>query len=34
VDRHAVLDGKVPMPASARNLVHELRAYPGTAIGI
>src|SRR5271170_303876 len=26
VDRHAVLDGKVSMPASARNLMHELRA--------
>jgi len=34
VDRHAVLDGKVPMPASAKNLMHELHAYPGTAIGM
>jgi lipid-binding SYLF domain-containing protein len=34
VDRHAVLDGMVPMPASARNLMHELHAYPGTAIGM
>ena len=34
VDRHEIEDGKVPMPASARNLMHELHAYPGTAHGI
>lgn len=34
VDRHAVLDGKVPMPASARNLMHQLHAYSGTAMGM
>ena len=34
VDRHEILDGKVQIPASARNLVHELHAYPGTASGM
>jgi SH3 domain-containing YSC84-like protein 1 len=32
-DRHEILDGKVSMPPSARNLIHELHAYPGTASG-
>ncbi len=27
VDRHEILDGKVPVPDSARVLIHELRAY-------
>ncbi len=27
VDRHAILDGKVAVPASARPLLHEIRAY-------
>jgi SH3 domain-containing YSC84-like protein 1 len=34
VDRHEIEDGKIPMPASARNLMHELHAYPSTAHGI
>jgi SH3 domain-containing YSC84-like protein 1 len=34
VDRHEILDGKVQIPASARNLMHELHAYPSTASGI
>ncbi len=34
VDRHEILDGKVTMPASARSLMHELHAYPGTASGM
>jgi lipid-binding SYLF domain-containing protein len=27
VDRHEILDGKTPVPPSARHLIHELRAY-------
>jgi SH3 domain-containing YSC84-like protein 1 len=34
VNSHEILDGKVQIPASARNLVHELHAYPGTASGM
>ncbi|MGA8220820.1 MAG: lipid-binding SYLF domain-containing protein, partial [Candidatus Acidiferrales bacterium] len=29
VDRHAILDGKVAVPASARSLIHEIREYAG-----
>ncbi|MGC1361110.1 MAG: lipid-binding SYLF domain-containing protein [Silvibacterium sp.] len=34
VDRHAILDGKTPVPASAKGLIHELHAYPGRASGM
>jgi SH3 domain-containing YSC84-like protein 1 len=34
VNRHEILNGTVPMPASARNLMRELHAYSGTALGM
>jgi lipid-binding SYLF domain-containing protein len=34
VDRHEIIDGKVPMPASAKNLMNELNVYTGSARGI
>jgi lipid-binding SYLF domain-containing protein len=34
VDRHEIVDGKVAMPASARDLVHELHAYTGRTGGM
>jgi SH3 domain-containing YSC84-like protein 1 len=34
VDRHEIVDGKVAMPASARDLIHELRAYTGRTSGM
>ena len=34
VDRHEILDGRVQVPASARDLIHELHAYPGKATGM
>jgi lipid-binding SYLF domain-containing protein len=34
VNRHKILNGTVPMPASARNLMRELHAYSRTALGM
>jgi SH3 domain-containing YSC84-like protein 1 len=34
VDRHEIVDGKVAMPASARDLIQELRAYTGRTSGM
>jgi SH3 domain-containing YSC84-like protein 1 len=34
VDRHQILNGKVPVPASARHLMNELHVYSPTAHGI
>ena len=34
VDRHEILDGRTPVPASAKGLIHELRAYPGSVSGM
>lgn len=34
VDRHAIMDGHVPMPASAKNLMDELNVYTGRALGM
>jgi lipid-binding SYLF domain-containing protein len=34
VDRHAILNGTVPVPASARHLVHELHAYSPSGVGM
>lgn len=34
VDEHGILDGEVQIPASARNLMHELQTYTGAASGI
>ena len=34
VDRHEIVDGKVAMPASARDLIHELGAYTGRTSGM
>jgi lipid-binding SYLF domain-containing protein len=34
VDRHEILDGKVQVPASAKDLIHELHAYTGKAMGM
>lgn len=34
VNRHEILNGTVPMPASARNLMRELHAYSRTALGM
>jgi lipid-binding SYLF domain-containing protein len=34
VDRHEILDGQVHVPASARDLIHELHAYTGKAMGM
>ena len=34
VDRHEILDGQVQVPASARDLIHELHAYTGKAMGM
>ena len=34
VDRHEILSGQVQVPASARNLIHELHAYSGKAAGM
>ena len=34
VDRHEIVDGQVQVPASAKNLIHELHAYTGKAIGM
>ena len=34
VDRHEILDGQVQVPASAKDLIHELHAYTGKAIGM
>jgi SH3 domain-containing YSC84-like protein 1 len=34
VDRSEIMDGRTPVPASAKSLIHELHAYPGTAGGL
>ena len=34
VDRHEILDGRTPVNASAKGLIHELRAYPGSVSGM
>ena len=34
VDTHAILDGEVRIPASARNLMHVLHTHTGTASGM
>jgi lipid-binding SYLF domain-containing protein len=34
VDRHEIVDGKIPIPASAKNLMDELHAYPVRASGM
>ncbi len=34
VDRHEILDGRTPVPASAKGLIHQLRAYSGKASGM
>jgi lipid-binding SYLF domain-containing protein len=34
VDRHEILDGKTPVPASAEDLIRELRPYRENASGI
>jgi len=34
VDRHEIVDGQVQVPASAKDLIHELHAYTGKAIGM
>jgi lipid-binding SYLF domain-containing protein len=34
VDRHEILSGQVQVPASAKNLIHELHAYSGKAAGM
>jgi lipid-binding SYLF domain-containing protein len=34
VDRHEILDGKTPVPASAKGLIRELHAYPRRASGM
>jgi len=34
VDRHEILDGKVQMPASAKDLMYQLHAYTGKASGM
>jgi lipid-binding SYLF domain-containing protein len=34
VDRREIVDGKVAMPASARDLIHELHAYTGRTSGM
>jgi SH3 domain-containing YSC84-like protein 1 len=33
-DRHEILNGSVPVPASARHLMHELHAYSPSGLGI
>src|ERR1700723_2350563 len=34
VERHEILDGQVQVPASARDLMHELHAYTAKAMGM
>ncbi len=34
VDRHEILDGQVHVPASARDLIHQLHAYTGKTMGM
>lgn len=34
VDRHEIMDGRTPVPASARRLIHQLDAYSGVASGM
>jgi lipid-binding SYLF domain-containing protein len=34
VDRHEILNGTVPVPASAKHLVHELYAYSPSGLGV
>jgi lipid-binding SYLF domain-containing protein len=34
VDRQEILNGKTPVPASAKSLIHELHAYPRRASGM
>ena len=34
VDRHEIVDGQVQVPASAKDLIHELHAYTGKAMGM
>jgi lipid-binding SYLF domain-containing protein len=34
VDKHRILDGQIPAPASAKYLIDELQEYKGTAPGI
>jgi lipid-binding SYLF domain-containing protein len=34
VNRHEILNGTVPIPASARNLMRELHAYSGASFGM
>jgi lipid-binding SYLF domain-containing protein len=34
VDRHAILSGTVPVPASAKHLVHELHVYSPSGLGL
>ena len=34
VDRHEILSGAVPVPASAKYLVHELHAYSPSGLGV
>jgi lipid-binding SYLF domain-containing protein len=34
VDRHEILDGQVQVPASAKDLIRELHAYTGKAMGM
>ena len=34
VDRHEIVDGRTPVPASAKGLIHELHAYSGNSSGM
>jgi lipid-binding SYLF domain-containing protein len=34
VDRHEIVDGQIQVPASAKDLIHELHAYTGKAMGM
>lgn len=34
VDRHEILDGRTPVPASAKGLIHELHVHSGRASGM
>ena len=34
VDRHEIMDGRTPIPTSARGLIHELHAYSGNISGM
>jgi len=34
VDRHEIIDGRIPVPSSAQSLVHELRTYTARSSGM